>query len=317
MNIVFLDSHALNPGDLSFTPIQALGTLTCYPRTAPAEVVERAREADALIINKVRLGEDEFRQLPRLRLIQVAATGYDVVDVEAARRHGIAVCNVPSYSTLLVAQHTLALILAACNHVEHYAELCREGYWSSSPDFCRWDRPVLELSGMSIAIVGFGSIGSKLAQLLQPLEAEVLAVSSKPQDSLPQGVRRVSMEEAFRTAHIVSLHCPATSQNRGFVNAALLATARKGLMLINAARGALINDNDVAAALHSGQLACYCADVLSQEPPSADNPLLHAPGVYLTPHIAWSSFNTRTRLVSIMADNLRAFAEGHFQNVVN
>lgn len=317
MNIVFLDSHGLNPGDMSFAPIEAFGTLTTYPRTRPEEVIERAKDADVVMLNKVRLGEAEFQQLPRLRLILVAATGYDVVDGAAARHHGITVCNVPAYSTLIVAQHTLALILAACNHVEHYSALCREGRWAQSPDFCFWDRPVRELTGRRIAIVGFGSIGSKVAQILLPLEAEILAVSSKPQEALPQGVRKVTMEEAFRTADVVTLHCPLTPQNRAFVNAALLATVRPGLMLINAARGGLINDQDVADALRSGQLGCYCADVLSQEPPAPDHPILSAPNVYLTPHIAWASLDARNRLFSVMADNLRAFLEGRQLNVVN
>lgn len=317
MNIVFLDSHGLNPGDLSFAPFEAFGTLTTYPRTKPEEVIGRAKDADVLMLNKVRLGEAEFQQLPRLRLILIAATGYDVVDGAAARRHGITVCNVPAYSTLLVAQHTLALILAACDHVEHYSALNREGYWAQSPNFCLWDRPIRELANRRVAIVGFGSIGSKVAQILLPLEVEVLAVSSKPQEALPQGVKKVSMEEAFRTADIVSLHCPLTPQNSAFVNAPLLATARPGLMLINAARGGLINDQDVADALRSGQLGCYCADVLSQEPPSPDHPILSAPNVYLTPHIAWASLDARKRVVKIMTDNLRAFLEGRQLNVVN
>lgn len=317
MSLVFLDSHALNPGDLSWAPLEALGTLTTYPRTAPSEVVERAKDAEVIILNKVRLGEEEFAQLPKLRLILVAATGYDVIDCAAARRHGITVCNVPAYSTLAVAQHTLALILAVTNRVEHYTRLNHEGYWAQSIDFCLWNEPIIELTAKRIAIVGFGSIGQKVAQLLLPLEAEVLAVTSKPQEALPEGVRKVQLEEAFSEADIVSLHCPLDAKNRGFVDAALLAKAKPGLMLINTARGGLINDADVAAALNAGTLGCYCCDVLSQEPPAADHPILSAPRTYITPHVAWASIDARKRIVNIMAANLRAFMAEAPQNVVN
>lgn len=314
--LVFLDSHALNPGDLSWAPLQELGTLVTYPRTRPEEVVERAKDADVVILNKVRLGEEEFRQLPQLRLILVAATGYDVIDLQAARRHGITVCNVPAYSTLAVAQHTLALILAVCNRVEHYTRLNHEGYWDQSIDFCLWNEPIIELTARRIALVGLGSIGQKVAQLLLPLEAEVLAVTSKPQEQLPQGIRKVTIEEAFQTADIISLHCPLDEHNRAFVNATLLAQARPGLMLINTARGGLIDDEAVAQALRTGQLGYYCCDVLSQEPPRADHPILHAPHTMITPHIAWASQDARSRIISIMTQNLRAFLSGHPQNIV-
>lgn len=317
MNIVFLDSHALNPGDLSWAPLEELGTLVTYPRTRPEEVVERAKDADVVILNKVRMGEEEFQQLPHLRLILVAATGYDVIDLQAARRHGITVCNVPAYSTLAVAQHTLALILSVCNRVEHYTRLNHEGYWAQSIDFSLWNEPIIELTARRIALVGLGSIGQKVAQLLLPLEAEVLAVTSKPQEQLPEGVRKVTMEEAFRTADIVSLHCPLDERNRGFVNAQLLSLARPGLMLVNTARGGLIDDEAVAQALHSGQLGYYCCDVLSQEPPRADHPILHAPHTMITPHVAWASQDARGRIVSIMAQNLRSYLAGQPQNVVN
>lgn len=316
MKIVFLDSHGLNPGDLSWAPLTEQAELVTYPRTTPSEVVERAAGAEVIALNKVRMGEEEFRQLPQLRLILVAATGYDVVDLEAASRHGICVCNVPAYSTLAVAQHTLALILAVCNRVEHYTRLNHDGYWSASPDFCLWNEPIVELTARRIALVGFGNIGRKVAELLLPLEAEVLAVTSKPQEALPQGVRRISLEEAFQTADIVSLHCPLDDSNRGFVNANLLQTARKGLMLINTARGGLINDADVARALHDGTLGYYCCDVLSQEPPRADHPILHAPHTMITPHVAWASRDARCRVINIMAANLRAFLAGKPQNTV-
>lgn len=317
MKIVFLDSHALNPGDLDLSPLALQGELVTYPRTAPEEVVARAEGAEVVVLNKVRITEEILCQLPSLRLILVAATGYDVVDLAAARRHGVVVCNVPAYSTLAVAQHTLAMMLAVCNRVEHYTRLNHDGYWAASPDFCLWNEPIVELTARRIAIVGFGSIGQKVAQLLLPLEAEVLAVTSKPQEALPAGIRKVTMEEAFSTADIVSLHCPLTPDNKAFVNAALLAHAKPGMMLVNTARGGLIDDDAVAAALHAGRLGYYCCDVLSQEPPHADHPILTAPRTMITPHVAWASRDARGRVVSIMAANLRAFLAGKPQNVVS
>ena len=330
MNLVFLDSHALNPGDLSWEQIERLGTLTTYDRTPADLVIERAKDADVILTNKVRLGEEQFAQLPKLRLVLEAATGYDNIDIAAARRHGVAVCNVPAYSTLAVAQHAMALLLEVCNQVGHYTTLiadqpttgCRQdtalgNFWAVSPDFCLWDNPVIELTGKRIAIVGWGNIGSKVAQLLLPLEAEVVAVTSKPQEALPAGVRKVTLEEAFATSFAVSLHCPLSDGNREFINADLLARARRGLILVNTARGGLINNNDVADALRSGQLGAYCTDVMSQEPPSADHPILHAPNVFITPHIAWATADARQRIIDIMTRNLAAFLAGTPINVVN
>lgn len=327
MNLVFLDSHALNPGDLRWDQIERFGTLTTYDRTPKELIVERAKDADVVLTNKVHFGEEEFAALPKLRLILEAATGFDNIDIAAARRHGVAVCNVPAYSTLAVAQHAMALLLEVCNQVGHYScaiaasdadsGLPKESFWAVSPDFCCWDRPVVELTGKRIAIVGWGNIGSKVAQLLLPLEAEVVAVTSKPQEALPAGVKKVTLEEAFATSFAVSLHCPLGTNNRQFVNAALLANARKGLILVNTARGGLINDQDVADALHSGQLAAYCTDVMSTEPPSANHPILHAPNVYITPHIAWATADARQRIIDIMTRNLAAFLDGQPINVVN
>lgn len=325
MNLVFLDSHAVNPGDLSWTPLLQYGELTTYDRTAPELVAERAKDADVILTNKVHFGEEEFAQLPNLRLILEAATGYDNIDTEAARRHGVTACNVPAYSTLAVAQHAMAMLLEVCNQVGHYSRAiaaseggeAKESFWAVSPDFCTWDIPVTELTGKRIAIVGWGNIGSKVAQLLLPLEAEVVAVTSKPQEALPEGVKKVTLEEAFATSFAVSLHCPLGTNNRQFVNAELLSKSRRGLILVNTARGGLINDQDVADALRSGQLAAYCTDVMSQEPPSPNHPILHAPNVYITPHIAWATADARQRIIDIMTCNLAAFAGGTPINVVN
>lgn len=314
--IIFLDSNALNPGDLSWAPLEALGELQVFERTPTPEVVERIGDAEIVLLNKKRMTEEIFAQLPNLRLILVAATGYDVVDVEAAHRHGVVVCNVPAYSTLAVAQHTLALMLETTNRVGHYAQLNREGYWANSRDFCIWDKAVVELSGKRVSLVGLGNIGKKVGQLLQVLEAEVCVVTSKSQDELPEGMKKVSLEEAFATSDFVSLHCPLTPENRAFVNAELLAKARKGLVLINTARGGLIDDAAVVEALENKTLATYACDVLSVEPPKADHPILNAPNTMVTPHIAWASADARQRIVNIMADNLKAFLNGTPQNVV-
>ena len=318
MNLVFLDSHVLNPGDLSWNQIKRLGDLTTYDRTPKDLIMERAKDADVILTNKVHFGDAEFDLLPHLRLILVAATGFDNIDIAAARRHGVTVCNVPAYSTLAVAQHTMALLLEVCNQVGHYTTSNLDGrFWPACPDFCSWDKPVIELTGKRIAIVGWGNIGSKVAQLLLPLEAEVVAVTSKPQEALPDGVKKVSLEEAFATSFAVSLHCPLSDSNRQIINADLLAKSRRGLVLVNTARGGLINDQDVTDALASGQLGAYCTDVMSQEPPRDDHPILHAPNVHITPHIAWTTADARQRIIDIMTANLAAFIDGAPINVVN
>ncbi len=315
--LVFLDSGALNPGDLDWQPLERLGQLTVYDRTPTAEVAERIGSAEVVLVNKKRMTDELFARLPHLRLILVAATGYDVVDVAAAARHNITVCNVPAYSTLAVAQHTLALMLECTNRVGHYAQLNREGYWAQSRNFCLWDAAVVELAGKRVSIVGFGNIGRKVAELLRVLEAEVCVVTSRPQDQLPEGVRRVNLEEAFSTSDFISLHCPLTPDNRGFVDDRLLRLARPELILINTARGGLIDDEAVATALRENRLAMYACDVLSVEPPSADHPILLAPNTLVTPHIAWAARTARQRIINIMADNLRAFLNGTPQNVVS
>lgn len=326
MNIVFLDSHVLNPGDLCWAPLERLGTLTTYDRTPQELVVERASEAVVIVTNKVHLGEAEFASLPKLRLVLEAATGYDNIDITAAREHGVTVCNVPAYGTQAVAQHTLALLLEACNRVGHYTDLIAcppdsgrdtlNSYWPCSPDFCRWDEAVVELAGKRVAIVGWGNIGSKVAKILMALDAEIVAVTSKPTEALPDDVRKVTLEEAFATSFAVSLHCPLTASNRQMVNAELLAKGRWGLILINTARGGLINNEDVAAALTAGQLGAYCTDVLDQEPPTPDHPILSAPHTCITPHIAWATTDARQRIINIMARNLENFITGTPQNDV-
>ncbi len=272
-NIVFLDAKTLNAEELNLSGIERFGHYTPYDRTAADEVVERAKDADIIILNRTPIRAEHFDHLPRLRLVCVAATGYDVVDVEAARRRGIPVCNCAAYGTGAVAQMVVAHLLEVCNRVGHYAALNRKGFWSRSQDFCCWDEPLTELSGKRLAVVGYGNIGQAVINLLRPFGMQLSAVTSKPQEQLPADVRKVTLAEAFAQSEVVSLNCPLTPHNRQFVSAELLATVRPNLILINTARGALIDEQAVASALHEGRLGAYCADVLAVEPPPADNPL--------------------------------------------
>lgn len=317
MNIVFLDGFTLNPGDISWDAFRQFGNFTVYDRTASDEVVTRGADADILIVNKTRLTEDHFSSLPRLKLVCVAATGYDVVDVRAARRHGIPVCNAANYGSRAVAQMVLALILEVTNRVGEYAAANRTGMWSKSKDFCCWNQPLTELTDKRIAIVGFGNIGKQVACLLRPFGVQLYAVSSKSQDSLPEDILKISLEEAFSTCDIVSLNCPLTSENKEFVNARLLEHTRQGLILINTARGRLIDEEAVAQALREKRLGAYCCDVLSQEPPRPDNPILSAPNTWVTPHVAWATAEARQRIISIIEGNIKAFLGGHPENIVN
>lgn len=317
MNITFLDSFTLNPGDLSWEPLQALGTFREFDRTRPEDVLERAAGAEILIVNKVPLGEREFSALKNLRLVCVAATGYDVVDTQAARRHGIAVTNCANYSTGAVAQMVMAHILEVTNRVGYYAARNRDGFWTEAEDFCCWTSPLTELAGKRLAIVGYGNIGQAVGRLAAAFGMEVSAVTSKAAGQLPPEVQKVELAEAFRTSDFVSLNCPLTKENAGFVNAALLAEARPGLVVVNTARGGLVDEEAVASALRSGRLAAYCADVLSKEPPRKDNPLMGLHKAYITPHIAWATREARARIIRILVENIRSFAAGRPQNLVN
>lgn len=317
MKIIYLDSYTVNPGDLSWDCIEACGELTVYHRTDPDDVVPRSLEADVLIVNKTCLTADHFARLPKLRLVCEAATGYDNIDVQAARAHGVTVCNCAGYSSGAVAQMVLSFILEVADSVGEYAWRNRMGDWTRSNDFSYTVRPRLELSGKKVAIVGFGNIGQAVARVLRPLGVRLFAVSGKPQEQLPADVMKMEMEEAFATCDIVSLNCPLTPSNRGFVDARLLRHCNPRLILVNTARGALVNEEDVAEALRGGRLRAYCTDVLTHEPPLPGCPILSAPNAYVTPHIAWASSEARQRLLRIVADNIGAFKNGQPQNVVN
>ncbi len=317
MNIVILDGYALNPGDLSYDCLKQFGTLKVYDRTIPEQVVERAKNADALLINKVVLGEKEFSQLPRLRYIGVQATGYNVVDVEAARRHGITVTNIPAYSTDSVAQMVMAHLLNITQRVGHYAVQSRAGRWTANPDFCYWDNRLIELSGKQMGIVGFGRTGSAVARLAKAFGMKVAAYTSKPQEVLPEGVEKLSLDTLLATSDVVSLHCPLTPETYHLVNAERLALMKPTAILVNTSRGPVVDEQALADALNSGALYAAGIDVLEEEPPLTGSPLLAARNCFVTPHIAWATLEARSRLLKICEENLRAFIAGSPQNVVS
>lgn len=316
MKIVVLDGYAANPGDLSWDGMKALGECVIYERTAPEEVLERAAGAEVILTNKVVITAEHMAALPDLKYIGVLATGYNIVDVEAARSRGIVVTNIPAYSTASVAQMAFAHILNICLQVQHYTEEVRDGRWTSSPDFCFWDTPLMELSGKKLGIVGLGHTGYATARIAIGFGMQIYAYTSKSHFQLPPEIKKMELDELFRECDIVSLHCPLTEQTRGMVNAARLKTMKPTAILINTGRGPLINEQDLADALNNGTIYAAGVDVLSQEPPRADNPLLHARNCYITPHIAWASGEARERLMQIAVDNLNGYVTGKVVNNV-
>lgn len=315
--IVILDGYALNPGDLSYESLQKFGTLKVYDRTTPEQVIERALEADAILTNKVVLGEKEFAQLPRLRYIGVQATGYNVIDIEAAQKRGIIVTNIPAYSTVSVAQMVMAHLLNITQSVDYYAQQNRQGRWGKNLDFCFWDNSLIELAGKQMGVVGFGRTGSAVARLAQAFGMKVAAYTSKPKEALPEGVEKLSLDDLFSTSDVVSLHCPLLSSTQCLVNADRLALMKPTAILINTARGPIVDEQALADALNSGALHAAGIDVLCEEPPCHESPLLTARNCFVTPHIAWATFEARSRLLQICESNLQAFIEGHPQNVVS
>ena len=316
MNIIILDGYALNPGDLNYDGLQQFGTLKVYDRTSPEQVIERAKDADALLTNKVVLGEREFAQLPRLRYVGVQATGYNVVDVVAARKRGITVTNIPAYSTPSVAQMVMAHLLNITQSVDYYARENRAGRWASNPDFCYWDNRLIELSGKQMGVVGFGRTGSAVARIAQAFGMKIATYTSKPQSELPEGVEKLPLDMLFASSDVVSLHCPLTPETRHLVDAGRLALMKPTAILINTARGPIVDEQALADALNCGALHAAGVDVLCEEPPLNGSPLLTARNCFVTPHIAWATLEARTRLLRICEANLRAFVEGHPQNVV-
>ena len=318
MRIVVLDGFTLNPGDLSWAAIEKLGETVVYERTRPEEVADRLEGAEIALTNKVVLDAAMLRRLsPTLRYIGVLATGYNVVDVEAARELGICVTNIPAYSTASVAQMVFSHLLNLTNHVAYYTQQAvDEGKWAASQDFCFCDRPLTELAGRTMGLVGLGRIGSAVANIAQAFGMKVVAYTSKRQEELPGYIKKAGMDEIFMQCDVVSLHCPLTEDTRYLVDEKRLRMMKKNAILINTGRGPLIDEAAVANALNQGKLGAYAADVLSVEPAQADNPLLSAPRVQLTPHIAWATREARERLMQICALNIAHFIEGNPQNTV-
>lgn len=316
MKIVILDGYASNPGDVSWEEIAGFGELTVYERTAKNEVVSRIGDAEIVFLNKTPVDASVFEQCKNLRMIGVLATGYNIVDIAAAKAHGVTVCNVPGYSTGAVAQMTFALLLEMTQHVGEHSRAVHGGQWQRCPDFCFWNAPLTELAGKTLGIVGYGAIGQAVGNIAQAFGMRLL-VTARHIKPVPEGAQFVTPEELLARSDIVSLHCPQTAENLHMIDAAALAKMKDGAILLNTARGGLIDEQAVADALKSGKLAGYGADVVSKEPIAADNPLLTAPNCYLTPHIAWAPKEARLRLHHIAAENLRAFLNGTPQNVVS
>lgn len=316
MKIVVLDGYALNPGDLSWEPLRALGECVIYDRTPEPEILARAQGASAILTNKTPLRSDTLAALPDLRYIGVLATGYDVVDVAQAARQNILVTNVPEYSTDSVAQLVFALLLELTSHVGLHSDAVARGEWSRSPDFCFWREPGIELAGKTMGLVGYGRIGQRVGTIARAFGMKLLVTSTHRPAQLPPDVIWDTLESVLAQSDIVSLHCPLRPETRHLINAERLSRMKPGAFLINTSRGALVAEEDLAAALRSGQLAGAALDVLTNEPPRTPSPLIGAPHCLITPHIAWATREARSRLLQSAVENLRMWLNGNPQNVV-
>ena len=317
MKIVVVDGYTLNPGDLSWDDLRALGECEIYERSTDEELLSRSAEAEILLTNKMEVRVRHLERLPKLRYIGVTATGYNIVDAGAARDRNITVTNVPTYGTASVAQMTFALLLELCHRTGHHAQTVSDGRWAKSPDFCYWDYPLVELDGLIMGIVGLGRIGQTVAGLAQAFGMKVVATGrSKPKD-LPASIAWFDLETLLRTSDVVSLHCPLTPETKHMINAERLKLMKPAAFLLNTSRGPLIDEAALAAALQAGQIAGAGLDVLSVEPPTADNPLYQAPNCFITPHISWATRAARSRLMRMAVENVAAFVGGKPQNVVS
>ena len=316
MKIIVLDGYGLNPGDLTWKGFEELGELTVYDRTFPSDLLERAAGAEALVTNKALITSENMDALPDLKYIGVLATGYNVVDIDAAKARGIVVTNIPAYSTASVAQMVFAHILNITQRVGYYADENKQGRWTKNADFCYWDTHLVELQGKKMGIVGFGNIGQATARIAQAFGMEVCVYSSKPQFALPSGIKKMELDELFGECDVVSLHCPLTPDTKEMVNAERLSKMKPNAILINTGRGPLINEQDLADALNEGKIAAAGLDVLSVEPSVEGNPLLDARNCFITPHIAWATLEARTRLMDIAVQNLKSYQKGQIVNNV-
>ena len=314
MKIVVLDGYALNPGDLSWNEMGKLGELTVHERTSPNELLERAYDAEVLITNKTLITAANMDALPHLKYIGVLATGYNVVDIEAAKKHQIVVTNIPAYSTSSVAQLVFAHLLNITQRVDYYTKENKKGRWTNNSDFCYWDTNLIELSGKKMGVVGLGNIGQATASIAHAFGMKVYAYISKSQSMLPAYIQKIELDELFSVCDVISLHCPLTKETQEMVNAKRIKTMKPTAIIINTGRGALINEKDLADALNNEYIYAAGLDVLSSEPPLPDNPLLSARNCFITPHIAWATVEARSRLMNIAVNNLKNYMEG---NVIN
>ena len=316
MKIVVLDGYAANPGDLSWDELAALGSLTVYDRTAAKEITARIADAEIVFTNKTPLTAETLAQCSKLRFIGVLATGYNIVDVQKAKEQGVVVCNVPAYSTMSVAQMTFALLLELCSHVGEHSEAAK-GRWVDSPDFSFQVAPLTEISGKTLGIIGFGRIGQAVGKIAAAFGMKVLASGSRPTEQGSAIAQYVTLDELWAQSDIISLHCPLLPQTEQIINKNTIAKMKDGVMILNTGRGALVDEQALADALHSGKVAGAGLDVLKNEPPKKDCPLLTAPNCYITPHIAWAPKESRQRLMNVTVENLRQFLAGTPVNVVD
>ena len=317
MKLVVLDGKVLNPGDLSWDGLKKFGELEVYDRTPKEKIVERANDAEIIFTNKTPLNASTLAKLPQLKYIGVLATGYNVVDVKAAKKQNVVVTNVPAYSTKSVAQFVFALLLELCHNAGQHSQEVKAGKWSSNRDFSYWSNPLRELDGKTMGIIGFGSIGQATAKIAKAFGMKVIAYNKEEKIGAEiNGVPHVSLDELLGSSDVISLHCPLFESNRGMINQDSIAQMKDGVIIINTARGPLIVEKDLAKALNEGKVKGAGLDVLSQEPPSKDNPLLEAKNIVITPHIAWAPKEARERLMSITVDNLKSFLAGEAVNVL-
>lgn len=316
MKIVVLDAFAMNPGDLSWEQLKNIGDTEIYDRSLPEESIKRVADAEIILTNKALVNKDIMEAAPNLKYIGVMATGYNVVDITEAHKRNIVVTNVPAYSTASVAQLTFAFILELANHTALYAQSVKNGDWVRSKDFSYHLKPIMELQNKTLGIIGFGQIGQNVAKIALAFGMRVISSHKHPERNKMEGVNFVDEKTCFKEADIVSLHCPLTQDNFEFVNKQLLATMKPKAFLVNTSRGGLVNENDLAEALNHETIAGAALDVLSTEPPSANNPLLHAKNCLINPHVAWATFESRARLMDVVVNNIESFLKGKPVNVI-
>lgn len=318
MKIVVLDGYTLNPGDLSWSGIDKLGDLTVYDRTSSEKVVQRIKDADIVFTNKTQITKEDIEASPNLKYIGVLATGYNIVDIEAARNNNIPVSNIPTYGTNSVAQFTIALLLELCHHIGEHSQAVKRGEWADNPDWSFWNHPLIELDGKTMGIIGFGRIGQKTGRIAQALGMKILAYSNRKRSELEnENCRYVELDELLENSDVISLHCPLLPDTKSIINSETISKMKDGVMILNTSRGELIVEEDLKNALNDGKIASAACDVVSKEPIESDNPLLKAKNVIITPHIAWAPKESRERIMSMAEENLKAYLKGSPINIVN